>query len=61
MLSRRAALLSTAALAFAANAKAQQQQTLRIAMTVADIPATDGAPRTQVSLGPDGFQLRGSW
>src|SRR6185369_6392037 len=55
---RRAALLSSAALPFAATApsvQAQQQQTLRIAMTVADIPATDGAP----DQGTEGIRFMG--
>jgi ABC-type transport system substrate-binding protein len=55
MLSRRAALLSTAALPFVASAQAQPQQTLRIAMTVADIPATDGAP----DQGTEGIRFMG--
>ena len=55
MLSRRAALLSTAALPFVGAAQAQQQQTLRIAMTVADIPATDGAP----DQGTEGIRFMG--
>ncbi|HZX87837.1 MAG TPA: ABC transporter substrate-binding protein [Reyranella sp.] len=55
MLSRRAALLSTAALPFAGGAQAQPQQTLRIAMTVADIPATDGAP----DQGTEGIRFMG--
>ena len=55
MLSRRAALLSTAALPFVGSAQAQQQQTLRIAMTVADIPATDGAP----DQGTEGIRFMG--
>ena len=56
MLTRRAALLSSAALPFAtASAQAQQQQTLRIAMTVADIPATDGAP----DQGTEGIRFMG--
>src|SRR3981189_233886 len=55
MLSRRAALLSTAALPFVRGAQAQQQQTLRIAMTVADIPATDGAP----DQGTEGIRFMG--
>ncbi len=54
MLSRRAALRSTAALPFI-SAQAQQQQTLRIAMTVADIPATDGAP----DRGTEGIRFMG--
>ena len=49
MITRRATLLASAALPLAAStftrpAAAQQPSTLRIAMTVADIPATDGAP-----------------
>src|SRR4029450_10773987 len=55
MLSRRAALLSTAALPFGAPPKPQPQQTLRIAMTVADIPATDGAP----DQGTEGIRFMG--
>ncbi len=55
MLSRRAALLSTAALPFAGSARAQQQQTLRIAMTLADIPVTDGAP----DQGTEGIRFMG--
>src|SRR5260370_372027 len=55
MLSRRAALLSTAALPFVRGAQAQQQQTLRIAMTVADIPATDGVP----DQGTEGIRFMG--
>src|SRR3981081_4943525 len=55
MLSRRAALLSTAAIPFVRGAQAQQQTTLRIAMTVADIPATDGAP----DQGTEGIRFMG--
>src|SRR6266852_9498463 len=55
MLSRRVARLSTAALPFVRGAQAQQQQTLRIAMTVADIPATDGAP----DQGTEGIRFMG--
>ena len=55
MLSRRAALLSTAAIPFVLGAQAQTQQTLRIAMTVADIPATDGAP----DQGTEGIRFMG--
>src|SRR5260221_11452240 len=55
MLSRRAALLSTVALPFVRGAQAQQQQTLRIAMTVADIAATDGAP----DQGTEGIRFMG--
>src|SRR5260370_4842390 len=55
MLSRRAALLSTAALACCRGAEAKQQQTRRIAMTVADVPATDGAP----DQGTEGIRFMG--
>ena len=59
MLTRRAALLSSAAIPLAATlpgtAQAQQQQTLRIAMTVGDIPATDGAP----DQGTEGIRFMG--
>ena len=44
MLTRRAALLASAAVPFVRPAQAQQPSTLRIAMTLADIPVTDGAP-----------------
>ena len=60
MLTRRAALLSSAALPLAAAAvtrpaAAQQPSTLRIAMTLADIPATDGAP----DQGTEGIRFMG--
>ncbi len=59
MLTRRAALLASAAIPLAATvphaARAQQQQTLRIAMTVGDIPATDGAP----DQGTEGIRFMG--
>ena len=59
MLTRRAALLASAAIPLAATAsgrvQAQQQQTLRIAMTVGDIPATDGAP----DQGTEGIRFMG--
>ena len=56
MLSRRAALLATAALPFAGAAKAQPQpSTLRIGMTLADIPVTDGAP----DQGTEGIRFMG--
>jgi peptide/nickel transport system substrate-binding protein len=58
-LTRRAALLASAAvpasLAFAKPAAAQQASTLRIAMTLADIPATDGAP----DQGTEGIRFMG--
>ncbi|MDB5489036.1 MAG: transporter substrate binding protein, partial [Reyranella sp.] len=62
MLSRRAALLAGTALPFAGlplagsgSANAQQASTLRIAMTLADIPATDGAP----DQGTEGIRFMG--
>jgi len=57
MLTRRAALLAGTALPFigASSAKAQQPSTLRIAMTLADIPATDGAP----DQGTEGIRFMG--
>jgi hypothetical protein len=59
MLTRRSALLASAALpaslAFAPQAKAQQPSTLRIAMTLADIPVTDGAP----DQGTEGIRFMG--
>ena len=60
MLTRRAALLATTALPFAKAAQAQQplaQQpsALRIDMTLADIPATDGAP----DQGTEGIRFMG--
>ena len=56
MLTRRATLLASTALPFMRDAHAQQQQqTLRIAMTVADIPATDGAP----DQGTEGIRFMG--
>ena len=60
MLTRRAALLASAALplapaAFTHPAAAQQPSTLRIAMTLADIPATDGAP----DQGTEGIRFMG--
>ncbi len=60
MLTRRAALLASAALPLAAAAvtrpaAAQQPSTLRIAMTLADIPATDGAP----DQGTEGIRFMG--
>ena len=59
MLTRRAALLASAAVPFAGaapgSAQAQQQQTLRIAMTVADNPPTDGAP----DQGTEGIRFMG--
>ena len=58
MLTRRAALLASAALpaslAFR-SADAQQPSTLRIAMTLADIPVTDGAP----DQGTEGIRFMG--
>ena len=60
MITRRATLLASAALPLAAStftrpAAAQQPSTLRIAMTVADIPATDGAP----DQGTEGIRFMG--
>ena len=55
MLTRRSALLSTAALPFISTAGAQQPSTLRIAMTLADIPVTDGAP----DQGTEGIRFMG--
>ena len=57
MLTRRAALLAGTALPFigSSSAKAQQPSTLRIAMTLADIPATDGAP----DQGTEGIRFMG--
>src|SRR3981081_1089187 len=59
MLTRRAALLASAALpaswALARPAEAQQASTLRIAMTLADIPVTDGAP----DQGTEGMRFMG--
>ena len=57
MLTRRAALLASAALALrlGTSAGAQQPSTLRIAMTLADIPATDGAP----DQGTEGIRFMG--
>src|SRR5882757_2971976 len=59
MLTRRAALLASAALpaslALARPAEAQQASTLRIAMTLADIPVTDGAP----DQGTEGIRFMG--
>ena len=55
MLTRRAALLASAALPFVRPAEAQQPSTLRIAMTLADIPVTDGAP----DQGTEGIRFMG--
>ncbi len=44
-----------ASLAFAPQTKAQQPSTLRIAMTLADIPVTDGAP----DQGTEGIRFMG--
>ncbi|TBR29104.1 MAG: ABC transporter substrate-binding protein, partial [Reyranella sp.] len=57
MLTRRAALLSGTALSLigTSSAKAQQSAPLRIAMTLADIPATDGAP----DQGTEGIRFMG--
>ena len=57
MLTRRAALLAGTALSLigTSSAKAQQASTLRIAMTLADIPATDGAP----DQGTEGIRFMG--
>src|SRR5476651_1506794 len=55
MLTRRSALLASAALPFATKAQAQQPSTLRIAMTLADIPVTDGAP----DQGTEGIRFMG--
>lgn len=55
MLTRRAALLASAALPFVRAAEAQQPSTLRIAMTLADIPVTDGAP----DQGTEGIRFMG--
>jgi peptide/nickel transport system substrate-binding protein len=59
MLTRRAALLASgalpASLAVGRPAAAQQPSTLRIAMTLADIPVTDGAP----DQGTEGIRFMG--
>src|SRR5258708_18534862 len=55
MLTRRAALLASAAVPFVRPAEAQQPSTLRIAMTLADIPVTDGAP----AQGTEGIRFMG--
>src|SRR5471030_1805779 len=59
MLTRRSALLASAAvpaaLALDKTAIAQQPSTLRIAMTLADIPVTDGAP----DQGTEGIRFMG--
>ena len=57
MLTRRAALLASTALSLigTSSAQAQQPSTLRIAMTLADIPATDGAP----DQGTEGIRFMG--
>src|SRR5580704_4906085 len=55
MLTRRAALLASAAIPFVRPAQAQQPSTLRIAMTLADIPVTDGAP----DQGTEGIRFMG--
>ena len=57
MLTRRAALLSGTALSLIGmnSARAQQSAPLRIAMTLADIPATDGAP----DQGTEGIRFMG--
>lgn len=55
MLTRRAALAASAALPFVRSAHAQQPSTLRIAMTLADIPVTDGAP----DQGTEGIRFMG--
>ena len=55
MLTRRAALLASAALPFAAPAQRSNPRRLRIAMTVADIPVTDGAP----DQGTEGIRFMG--
>jgi ABC-type transport system substrate-binding protein len=55
MLTRRSALLASAALPFISTAQAQQPSTLRIAMTLADIPVPDGAP----DQGTEGIRFMG--
>jgi peptide/nickel transport system substrate-binding protein len=55
MLTRRAALLASATLPFTRAANAQTPSTLRIAMTLADIPNTDGAP----DQGTEGIRFMG--
>jgi len=55
MLTRRAALLASTAVAFVRPVQAQQPSTLRIAMTLADIPVTDGAP----DQGTEGIRFMG--
>ena len=55
MLTRRSALLASAALPFIPTAQAQTPSTLRIAMTLADIPVTDGAP----DQGTEGIRFMG--
>src|SRR5215475_13638527 len=55
MLTRRSALLASATLPFVRPAGAQQPSTLRIAMTLADIPVTDGAP----DQGTEGIRFMG--
>ena len=57
MLTRRSALLASAALPLRSGAAgtAQQPSTLRIAMTLADIPVTDGAP----DQGTEGIRFMG--
>ena len=55
MLSRRSVLGSAVVLPFASTARAQTSSALRIAMTVADIPATDGAP----DQGTEGIRFMG--
>ena len=56
MLTRRAALLASCRPSLRAHrAQAQQPSTLRIAMTLADIPVTDGAP----DQGTEGIRFMG--
>jgi hypothetical protein len=55
MLTRRSALLASAALPLVPSARAQTPSTLRIAMTLADIPVTDGAP----DQGTEGIRFMG--
>ena len=55
MITRRNVLLGSAVLPFAVPANAQAGSTLRIAMTLADIPVTDGAP----DQGTEGIRFMG--
>ena len=55
MITRRSTLLAGAALPFVSSARAQAGSTLRIAMTLADIPVTDGAP----DQGTEGIRFMG--